>query len=232
MPEIAYDQVDRLSGSDVMNQQARRVGPWMIAFGLLASVGLSADTLVLKNGETIQGRLVSVRDNTIEFEGGRGWSSRVVRYDRDQVRRIEFDSYGNNTDNDYRPGGGRPGWGNDTSGMREKSVDVQARTGWNDTGITLRAGQQVRFEARGKVRWGPGRSDGPEGEHNSPRNNGRPMPNRPGAALIGKVGDDAPFFIGSDSSPIRIRNSGTLYLGVNDDFLDDNSGWFQVTVYY
>jgi hypothetical protein len=29
-----------------------------------------------------------------------------------------------------------------------------------------------------------------------------------------------------------MRSSGRLYLGVNDDFLADNSGNFRVTVYY
>jgi hypothetical protein len=50
--------------------------------------------------------------------------------------------------------------------------------------------------------------------------------------LIGRVGDDAPFFIGSDTEGIRVRGSGTLFLGINDETLDDNSGSFRVTVYY
>jgi len=38
--------------------------------------------------------------------------------------------------------------------------------------------------------------------------------------------------IGSDTNGVRVRGSGTLYLGVNDETLDDNSGSFRVTVYY
>jgi hypothetical protein len=57
------------------------------------------------------------------------------------------------------------------------------------------------------------------------------MPNRPGAALIGRIGGDV-FFIGDERGPIRVRNSGRLELGINDDFLDDNSGSFRVTVFY
>ena len=68
---------------------------------------------------------------------------------------------------------------------------------------------------------------------NSPTNPGRPMPNRPAAALIGKVGSgDDIFFIGDDTAAIRVRNAGRLYLGVNDDVLNDNRGNFRVTVYY
>jgi len=38
--------------------------------------------------------------------------------------------------------------------------------------------------------------------------------------------------VGSDESAIRIRSSGRLFLGINDDFLQDNSGNFRVIVYY
>jgi hypothetical protein len=59
------------------------------------------------------------------------------------------------------------------------------------------------------------------------------MPNRPAAALIGRVGDsDEYFFIGDDEGAIRMRSSGRLFLAVNDDYLKDNTGSFRVTVYY
>jgi hypothetical protein len=223
-----------------MKQQARRVGQAIVAFGLFGVISVSADTLVLRNGQQIEGRLVSASSSSIEFEASRG---RTARYERSDVRRIEIDATDGGSDSrfdndrggrDDRFGGGRNnnGSSNDSSGMREREVSVEARQNWTDSGITVRSGQSIRFEATGKVRWGPGRQDGPEGEHGSPRNQNRPIPNRAGAALIGKVGDEAPFFIGTDSAPIRMRSSGTLYLGVNDDFLDDNTGAFRVTVYH
>jgi hypothetical protein len=104
---------------------------------------------------------------------------------------------------------------------------------WTDTGIDVRSGQTVYFEASGQVRWGRDRRDGPEGEDNSPSNPGRPIPNRPAAALIGRIGNSSDFFlIGDEEGPIRLRSSGRLYLGINDDFLPDNSGSFRVVVYY
>ena len=119
------------------------------------------------------------------------------------------------------------------AGLRERDVRVNARDAWTNTGIQVRAGQTVFFSASGKVRWGPGRQDGPDGEHGSPKNQARPIPSRPAAALIGRIGEGNDiFFIGSDREGIRMRSGGTLYLGVNDDFLQDNSGAFQVTVYY
>ncbi len=193
----------------------------VLALGLSGSV-LLADTLVLRNGDRIAGRLVTVRNGTIEFEDERG--RRVIRIDQDDVRAIEFDRgrFGVERLDD----GARP------RGMRERELNVSARTQWTDTGVTLRAGQAVYFEANGRVRWGPGRQDGPEGENNSPRNPGRPIPSRPGAALIGRIGDDAPFYIGADMGAVRVRGSGQLFLGINDDVFDDNSGQFRVTVYY
>jgi hypothetical protein len=115
--------------------------------------------------------------------------------------------------------------------MRERQVIVSADVDWNDAGIDVRVGQTVYFEATGQVRWGRDRRDSAAGERNSPSNPNRPMPNRNAAALIGKIGDDL-FFIGDETGAIRVRNSGRLYLGVNDDVLTDNSGNFRVVVYY
>ena len=60
------------------------------------------------------------------------------------------------------------------------------------------------------------------------------MPNRNAAALVGKIGsgDGDVFFIGDESGAFRMRASGRLYLGINDDVLTDNSGNFRVVVYY
>lgn len=205
---------------------------WAGLLFLVLGVSLSADTLVMRNGDRVQGQLISVRDGVVEFEAQRGFFGRErVRVDLAEITRIEFDRFNRpGNDNNDRPrenGASRPG------GMRERSLVVNASEPWRDTGIVVRAGQTVYFEASGKVRWGPGRQDGPDGEHNSPRNDARPMPNRPAAALIGRVGESNDyFFIGGDTGAIRVRGNGRLYLGINDDYLRDNSGAFRVTVYY
>lgn len=192
-------------------------------------VALSADTLYLRNGQRVEGELVSVRNDTIEFEERRGYGSgRTLRFDRDEVVRIEFDRRGGNYGGSGFDSGSRP------SGMRERQVVVSADVAWNDAGVEVRAGQTVYFEATGQVRWGRDRRDGPAGERNSPRNDARPMPSRNAAALIGRIGTDSSdlFFIGDETTAFRMRSSGRLYLGVNDDFLSDNSGNFRVIVYY
>ncbi len=203
------------------------------AFVVVGATTLLGDTLVLRNGRRVRGELVGVRDGRIEFNEEYG---RRLRYDTDEVERIEFDSgraghrdwdRTDRRDDDVVYETGRP------RGLRERNVAVSASEHWTDTGIEVRSGQQVYFTASGRVTWGKDRRDGPDGERGSPRNPGRPIPNRPGAALIAKVGSSGdPFYVGSDESAMRMRSSGRLYLGINDDFLADNSGSFRVIVYY
>lgn len=207
---------------------------WGIVSAVVVVLGLCAgaawaDTLVMKNGNRINGRLIGLRDGVFEFEENRGLRRRTIRVEQIDVRTIEIDTDDGPRVEPNSPGdagGGRP------RGMREREVTVSARTRWTETGVAVRQGQTIYFEASGKIRWGSKRQDGPEGEDNSPRNPNRPIPSRPGAALIGRVGDEAPFFIGGETAGIRVRGSGQLVLGINDDSFDDNSGEFRVTVYY
>ena len=196
-----------------------------VMFALSASV--QADTLYMRDGSRVQGELISVRNGTVEFEERRSYSTgRTLRLDRDEVVRIELETVRRSGGTDFISGG-RP------SGMRERQTIVSADVPWNDSGIDVRAGQTIFFEAQGQVRWGRDRRDGPAGERNSPSNPNRPMGNRNAAALIGKIGSGNDlFFIGDDAGPIRARSSGRLYLVINDDVLKDNSGNFRVVVHY
>jgi hypothetical protein len=200
-----------------------------LAIVLALPISLQADTLYLRDGTRVTGELIAIRNGQIEFEERRGFGGgRTLRIDRDEVDRIDFENrrtsnYNNN--NNSNLSGGRP------SGMREKQVIVSADQAWSDSGVDVRAGQTVYFEAQGRVRWGRDRQDGPAGERNSPSNPNRPMGNRNAAALIGKIGNDM-FFIGDETGPVRMRTGGRLHLGVNDDVLTDNSGNFRVVVYY
>ncbi len=204
---------------------------------LAACTPLFADTLVLNNGRRVQGELTGVYGREIEFQERNGGRRQTIRVPRSEVARIEFD------DNDQPPFFG----GNDRDrrddrdnnsggiprGMRERQVNVTAREPWTDTGIDVRPGQAIYFTASGETRWGQNRRDGAAGENNSPVNNGRPLPDRPAAALIGRIGNDRDiFFIGDDRAPFRARGGGRLYLGINDDVFTDNSGTLRVTVAY
>ena len=198
-----------------------------VLLAVVLPVSLVADVLVLRDGTRLQGELISVRNGVVEFEERRGLGrGRTLTIERHEIARIELEDTRGTGRNDFL--GGRP------AGLRERSVNVAANVPWIDTGIDVRSGQTIYFEATGEVRWGRDRRDGPEGERNSPSNPGRPMPNRPAAALIGKIGNQSNdfFIIGAEQGPIRVRSSGRLFLGVNDDFLPDNTGNFRVVVYY
>ncbi len=202
---------------------------------LLLTVVARADTLIMKDGRRVEGQLIAVRDGIIEFDGQRGLfgGRERLRIDRADVRRIELDDLDRDRPRDADPRD--PGDRRDSRppGLRERVVSVDSWVPWSDAGVDVRSGKSVYFSATGRVRWGPNRQDTPEGEHNSPFNAHRPIPNRPAAALIGRIGDSNDyFFIGDDTGPIRVRSSGRLYLGVNDDFLKDNTGSFRVTVFY
>jgi hypothetical protein len=213
-------------------------------------VAVRADVLVLRGGPRVDGQLISVRDGVVEFEArGTGGRERMkvdradvlrIELDEDQRGRTDLDTRSSRDDRDARDSrddrdaqGSRGDDRGRPSGLRERDVSVDSWVAWKDTGVEVRAGQTIYFSATGRVRWGPNRQDGPDGERNSPRNDQRPMPSRPAAALIGRIGNgDEPFFIGDDQGAIRVRSSGRLYLGVNDDYIKDNTGSFRVTVYY
>jgi hypothetical protein len=196
---------------------------------VIASAAPWADTLVLRDGRRVQGELIGVSGRDVEFEERGGWNRRVVRIPRRDIVRLEFDEAGQTFDRDDRRDNNE---GGPRRGMRERQVNVTAREAWSDTGIDVRAGQQIYFEASGETRWGPNRRDGAGGENNSPYNAGRPLPDRPGAALLGRIGERDLFFIGDQAGPFRVRSSGRLYLGINDDVLTDNSGALRVTISY
>jgi hypothetical protein len=206
-------------------------------FGLAAALVIAttafADTLLLTNGRRVEGTLVAVQGDEIQFEERSGFFRRVLRFRRDEVRRIEIgDVAGRPDDRDDRSDRGdrtAP-----PRGLRERHVEVRANQPWTDTGIDVRDGQTVYFAASGEVRWGPrNRRDGPAGERNSPYNPSRPIADRPSAALIGRIGDRQDvFFIGADAEAFRMRDTGRLYLGINDDSFEDNSGAFRVAVRY
>lgn len=195
---------------------------------LVAATTAAADTIYLRNGQRLRGEIRSIRNGVIEFDEDRGFrGTRTLRLNRDEVARIDFDEEAP-AQNVASPASGRP------AGLRERDVSVASNVAWNDTGIDVRSGQTLYFSASGRVRWGPDRRDGPAGESNSPHNPNRPIGSRPAAGLIGKIGADSTdcFFIGDDTGAIRMRASGRLFLGINDDFLQDNSGSFRVIVYY
>jgi hypothetical protein len=102
--------------------------------------------------------------------------------------------------------------------------------GWTNTGIVVRKGQRIRISATGRVSLGGGRFATPAGV-GSIADGQRLMPTEPTGALIAVVGDDNNdfIFVGGNREFVAQRD-GTLFLGVNEGNLDDNSGAFDTVV--
>ena len=108
---------------------------------------------------------------------------------------------------------------------------VDGRADWVPTGVYVRRGERVTFDASGQVRWGSSRQQvaGPQGAAGQVSNRGNfPVPQSAVGALVGRVGDSQPFAIGASREPIVMPADGELYLNINDDRRTDNSGSFSV----
>jgi hypothetical protein len=221
----------------MLKSRSLALGLASLSLGVITVATANADVLLMEDGRRIRGELVSVNRGIVLFNEEASDTTRLrrIRVNLADVRRInmtddEFDTTDRNNNDRF----GNDRYGTDRGydyGRRERVLSVSAREPWTNAGIDIREGDTISFASSGVVTWGPGRSDDAAGEANSPYNSRRPIANRPGGALIGRIGNDI-FFIGTEEGAFRARTSGRLYLGINDDQLSDNSGAFSVRVQY
>jgi hypothetical protein len=69
----------------------------------------------------------------------------------------------------------------------------------------------------------------PAGSLSGRRADNAPFRDKPAGALIARVGIGTPLFLG-ERGQVRVSNTGRLYLSVNDDYLQDNSGEYRVAL--
>lgn len=117
--------------------------------------------------------------------------------------------------------------------VRDEANDVIVRAAdrWTSTGVYVREGDVVRIESAGTVQLSTNAADSssPGGAGSGRRAPSAPMPDRPAGALIARIGNGAPLFVGAESM-VRANATGQLFLGVNDDYLADNGGEFHVKI--
>ncbi len=108
---------------------------------------------------------------------------------------------------------------------------VYAYRGWQSTGIQLAKGDLYSVRAQGTWLYSPyAGPNGPEGHRRYQSPAFYPLPNAPGGALIGRVGEDGkPFYVGRGTSG-RADSNGLLYLRIDDDLLGDNQGVLTIDV--
>jgi hypothetical protein len=179
--------------------------------------------IVLRNGEVIEGRLYDIGGTsplnlTVDTSSGRR------TFTSGDVAQIYYAA--------------PPNMAVATSGSTGSSttlapgaVRVDANVAWNNAGIVVRRGDRLSFSTTGTIHFGtaPDATAGPDGNDRM-RGPQYPIAAMPVGGLIGRVGNSAPFPIGSNAQGITMPANGTLMLGVNDDQHGDNSGFFSVVI--
>ena len=115
------------------------------------------------------------------------------------------------------------------------NINVRVRAdstanGWTNTGLVVRRGQRLRINASGRVSLGGGNFSTPTGLPRVADTN-KLLRNEPTGALIAVIGDDNDEFIlvGSNREFTATRD-GTLFLGINEGNLNDNTGTYDAII--
>jgi EF hand domain-containing protein len=163
------------------------------------------------------------RDGVIERREWRGTRREFNDLDSDGngvLSRAEMGNYSNYSRDNYGYRG--------TSGAM---YNVSATEQWTDTGIWVEAGDMLNFYAEGSVQLSSSGGDvsTPAGAQSGRRANNAPLRTAPAGALLARIGNGAPIMIGNGRN-LRAIGSGELFLGVNDDYMQDNRGGYRVSI--
>jgi hypothetical protein len=213
-----------------------------------------ADTIYLKNGSVIHGKVSSFAEEqflvVLNTGSDRQLSKAMIHVS--DVARIEFDLAPALPPEEKQPEPPRPNEPTPADQprperaekveaapppakkpagqVRTATVDVLAQRDWTSTGLIVRRGDVIRITASGTVALDSnGQTSGPEGiELNDPK---KLMPDRPTGALIAVIGADNDdfIFIGKSAEFVATRD-GLLFLSINEGTLSDNSGSYKAIV--
>jgi hypothetical protein len=187
---------------------------------------LERNTIVLRDGQVIHGKLYDIKGDTVTVNVT---SSDRRDFNMSNIARIYMNHEAARSVFNASSSTGAVA----TTGQAGGTVQVQGNRQWTDTGITVRKGDRVAFQSSGEINFGSSgdMKAGPDGQGSFTGSHGSyPVPQMPVGGLIGRVGNSAPFPIGSNSQAITMPANGRLFLGINDDRVDDNSGAFSVTI--
>jgi Ca2+-binding EF-hand superfamily protein len=128
--------------------------------------------------------------------------------------------------------GSSPVLESDATGTAGRTIVVSARERWTDTGIMVNRGDLLSFQSDGSIRLSRDGGDAasPTGSASGRRAANAPVNTHPAGGLIARIGNSAPVYVGDRTSRLRAPSAGRLFLSVNDDHLEDNSGHFNVTI--
>ena len=116
------------------------------------------------------------------------------------------------------------------AGNLHRELQVLSTQQWTDTGIDVRAGDAINVNADGTIQLSDNPNDRANPSGASRRAPNAPVGTAPAGALLVRIGNSAPVFVGANGRVPRAPVGGRLYLGVNDDHLPDNAGSFRAVV--
>jgi hypothetical protein len=225
-----------------------------LAIVLLAAAAAFADTIKLKDGSVLKGKVVSYNQRKFTILVYIGGSSSRHEVPVDEVESVEFDSSDvASTSRLEPPPSGRAGFPRETPeapartvptatvpeqpvsdadavvAIAEKTVSVAAAADWTSTEIRVQRGQRIVISASGEVDLGDNQRADPDG---LPIADSRKLiAARPTGALIAVVGDDNDDFIFvGRATEFTSPHNGILFLSVNEGNLKDNAGAFVARV--
>ena len=114
--------------------------------------------------------------------------------------------------------------------LNVKVLADNTANGWTNSGWVVKKGQRIRISGDGKVGLGGGRTSEPGGSEDI-EDSGKLLRYVPTGALIAVIGDDNNDFIyiGTSREFVAERD-GSLFLGINEGNLNDNSGSYYVKI--
>jgi hypothetical protein len=196
-------------------------------------VDLIGDFLHTVDRKVYEGKMVAFRESTVFFNVYKfGKISETRRFSLAQIWKIEFNEPGKaglassfEVEQNYNKL---------RRGKRSKNIILDAGQNWIDTGIDVRNGMNVLFSASGSIYINSRTQVFQNGDDvNMKWEKKKPLPNMPTGAIIGKVNTNGPlFYIGDDKAPKLMHTNGRLFIGINDFDFKDNSGEFNITIYY
>jgi hypothetical protein len=190
----------------------------LIILTIFLAVTALADTLYLRDGTVLRGRLLGYENGQFIFELENGGTR---RYRPSEVVRLVIDDGGE--------GPGQP-----VAGDRwevQPLVEVRLAEQWVRTGIELRRGMRVRVTASGTITLDGRLQSGPAGL-NGRRDPDAPMPNENDGALIAIIGqaENAPEILIGREREFTAAQDGVLYFTVNHWQTQGAKGAYRVEV--
>lgn len=192
---------------------------------------LYAETLITIDNKVYEGKLVAFKYGTIYFNVYKfGKMSFTKRFPLYKVHKIVFNPREEGVETSVEI---EQTYKKLRRGKRTKTILLEPNSPWVNTNIKLKKKQTMLFIINGFIFISKDHKVYQDGELNVIWNKKKQLPTQPTGAVIAKISKRGfPFYVGNNKAPFLVKESGTLYLGINDFNFKDNKGKFIVKIFY